>query len=182
MNILNDLVLSQSAYSAEIDVPLEKIDIADWLFNLPEAEYQRCCPPDHIAAGATTTDDGRLMSINVEMIGTGLVIQHYVADEATPTYCRMNSISDVFTAAGRTQVNVIWELIAEAIDGGRTRYTNRVTSHPTDVFMSFLKEHGQTFEQAAAARQAASGDHNRRETPLFAASIARKALGKEAGK
>ena len=46
--------------------------------------------------------------------------------------------------------------------------------------MSFLKEHGQTFEQAAAARQAASGDHNRRETPLFAASIGRKALSKGA--
>jgi hypothetical protein len=182
MKVLADKILSESAYSAEIEVPFEKIDIADWLFNLPEAEYQRCCPPDHISAGTTTTDDGRRMSINVEMIGTSLVVQHYVADEATPTYCRMNSISDVFTAVGRTQVNVVWELIAEAIAGGRTRYTNRVTSHPTDAFMSFLEEHGQTFEQAAAARQAASGDHNRRETPLFAASIARRALGKDAEK
>jgi hypothetical protein len=180
MKVLDDLILSQSAYAAEIDVALEKIDIADWLFSLQEAEYQRCCPPDHIAAGTTTTDDGRLMSINVEMIGAGLVIQHYVADEATPTYCRMNSISDVFAAAGRTQVNVIWELIAEPSEGGRTRYTNRVTSYPTDAFMRFLKEHGQTFEQAAAARQAASGDHNRRETPLFAASIGRRALSKGA--
>lgn len=178
MTILTDLMLSQSAYSAEIDVPFEKVDIADWLFTLPEAEYLRCCPPDHIAAGTTTTDDGRRMSINVEMIGTGLVIQHYVAEEATASYCRMNSISDVFTPAGRTQVNVVWELIAEVIDGGRTRYTNRVTSHPTDAFMDFIAAHGQTLEQAAAARQAAGGDHNRRETPLFAASIARRALGK----
>ncbi len=178
MKILSDKILSQSAFSAEIDVPFEKIDIAEWLFNLPEAEYLRCCPPDHIAAGTTTTDDGRRMSINVEMIGTGLVVQHYVADEATPFYCKMNSISDVFTAVGRTQVNVIWELIAEPIEGGRTRYTNRVTSHPTDVFMDFIKQHGQTFEQAAAARQGAGGVHNRRETPLFAASIGRKALSK----
>jgi hypothetical protein len=182
MTILTDLMLSQSAYSAEIDVPFEKVDIADWLFTLPEAEYLRCCPPDHIAAGTTTTDDGQRMSINVEMIGTGLVIQHYVAEEATASYCRMNSISDVFTPAGRTQVNVVWELIAEAIDGGRTRYTNRVTSHPTDAFMDFIAAHGQTFEQAAAARQAAGGDHNRRETPLFAASIARRALGRGTAK
>jgi hypothetical protein len=42
MKILLDQILSQSAYSSEIDVPIEKIDIADWLFNLPEAEYQRC--------------------------------------------------------------------------------------------------------------------------------------------
>lgn len=176
MKVLADKLLSQSAYSHDIDVPLETVDIADWLFNLAEAEYQRCCPPDHIAAGSTTTDDGRRMSINVEMIGTGLVVQHYVADEASPSYCRMNSISDVFTPSGeRTQVNVIWELIAEAIEGNRTRYTNRVTCHPTDAFMQFIAEHGQTFEQAAAARRAAGGDHNHRETPLFAESIARKA-------
>ncbi|MFG1320339.1 hypothetical protein [Xanthobacter autotrophicus] len=178
MNVLAEKILSQSAYTAEIDVPLAKVDISDWLFNLPEAEYLRCCPPDHIGSGITTTDDGRPMVINVEMIGTGLVIQHYVAEEATPSYCRMNSISDVFTAVGRTQVNVIWELIAEAIEGGRTRYTNRVTSHPTDVFMDFVAAHGQTFEQAAVARQEAGGDHNRRETPLFAASIARRAMAK----
>lgn len=120
-----DTILSESAYSAEIDVPLEKIDVADWLFSLPEAEYLRCCPPDHIAAGVTWTDDGRRMSINVEQIGSGLVVQHYVAEVAEPAHCRMNSISDVFTANGRTQVNVVWELIAEKIDDGRTRYTNK---------------------------------------------------------
>lgn len=182
MQVLTDKILSQAAFSAEIDVPLASIDIGEWLFSLPEAEYQRCCPPDHIAAGVTTTDDGRRMSINVEMIGTGLVVQHYIAEEVTPSYCRMNSISDVFTPAGRTQVNVIWELIGEAIEGGRTRYTNRVTSHPTDAFMRFIAEHGQTFEQAAAARQAAGGDHNRRETPLFAASIARRAAARQQNK
>ncbi|CVI23752.1 MULTISPECIES: hypothetical protein [Rhizobium/Agrobacterium group] len=173
-----DTILSQSAYSAEIDIPLERIDIADWLFNLPEAEYLRCCPPDHIAAGVTWTDDGRRMSINVEQIGSGLVVQHYVAEAAEPTYCRMNSISDVFTASGRTQVNVVWELIAEKIDDGRTRYTNKVTAHPTDAFMKFIEDHGVAYEDAAAARQAAGGDHNSRETPLFAASIARRALSK----
>lgn len=182
MKILTDKILSQSAYTAEIDVPFEKVDIAEWLFSLPEAEYLRCCPPDHIGSGVTTTDDGRRMVINVEMIGTGLVIQHYIAEEATANYCRMNSISDVFTPVGRTQVNVLWELIAEEIEGGRTRYTNRVTSRPTDVFMDFLAAHGQAFEQAAVARQEAGGDHNRRETPLFAASIGRRALVRAAAK
>lgn len=179
MKATKNSILSKSAFSAEIDVPIEKIDIADWLFNLPEAEYQRCCPPDHIACGNTVTDDGRRMMINVEMIGTGLVVQHYVAEEATATYCRMNSISDVFTSAGRTQVNVIWELAAEGSEGGRTRYTNSVTAYPTDAFMEFIAAHGISYEDAAAARQAAGGDHNHRETPLFAASIARRALGND---
>lgn len=44
--------------------------------------------------------------------------------------------------------------------------------------MTFIQEHGVTYEDAAAARQAAGGDHNSRETPLFAASIARRALSK----
>jgi hypothetical protein len=102
-------------------------------------------------------------------------VQHYIAEEVTPTYCRMNSISDVFTANGRTQVNVVWELIAEDAGNGRTLYTNKVTAHPTEAFMAFIAEHGINYEDAAAARQAAGGDHNRRETPLFAESIARRA-------
>jgi hypothetical protein len=47
-------------------------------FHLPEAEYQHCCPPDDIAAGTTSTDNGRRMSINVEMIGETLMIQHAI--------------------------------------------------------------------------------------------------------
>ena len=46
---------------------------------------------------------------------------------------------------------------------------------PDWLFIDFIAEHGQSFEDAAAARQVASSDHNRRETPLFAESIARAA-------
>jgi hypothetical protein len=67
--ILSDKILSSSAFSHIIAVPIEKIDIADWLFNLPEAEYQRCCTPDHISCGVTCTNDGIRMSINVKMVG-----------------------------------------------------------------------------------------------------------------
>jgi hypothetical protein len=35
------------------------------------------------------------------------------------------------------------------------------------------------FEEAAAARQHDGGDYNRRETPLFAASIERQALARK---
>lgn len=173
--IRTDLILSKSAFSHVVDVDASKIDIAKWLFDLPDAEYQRCAPPDHIGAGATWTDDGRRMSINVEMIGTGLVVQHYVAEVAGPLYCKMVSISDVFTPHGRTKVQVIWELRAKGLPDGKTEYTNSVISHPTDEFLAFIDKNGMTFEQAAQARQEASGDHNRRETPLFAESIARAA-------
>ena len=175
---MTDRILSQSSFSHLIDVPIEFIDIADWLFNLPEAEYQRCCPPDHIAAGATSTDNGRRMSINVEMIGETLMIQHYISEITEPHLCRMVSLSDAFTPNGRTRVQVLWELSVKPINSTLCEYTNSVTATPTKEFLDFIKKHGISFEQAAVARQAAGGDHNRRETPLFAASIARRALAR----
>ena len=173
--VLTDKILSQAAFMATIDAPIGKIDIADWLRTLPDREYQRCAPPDHKAAGYTTTDDGRPMSINVEMIGTGLVVQHYAYETAGKEHCHMVSISDVLTPSGWTTVQVIWDLKADPIDDKTSKYTNTVTTHPTAEFMDFIARHGQTFEEAATTRQAASGDHCRRETPLFAASIARHA-------
>jgi len=90
----------------------------------------------------------------------------------------MVSISDAFTPNGRTKVQVIWDLSVKRIDADTCEYTNRVVAHPTEEFMAFLKEHNINFEDAAAARQRDGCDHNRRETPLFAESIKRKALAK----
>ena len=174
--IRTDLLLSQSAFRQTVKAPIYRVDIATWLFHLPEAEYQRCCIPDHIAAGYTSSDDGRPMSINVEMIGSGLVIQHYVGEITEKRYCKMVSTSDVFSADGRSRVQVIWELRMEAADRERCEYTNTVTAHPTEEFLDFIKTHGIPFEQASRDRQAAFGDHNRRETPHFAESIARAAV------
>jgi thiaminase len=115
------------------------------------------------------------MSINVEMIGTGLVVQHYVAELHEKDHCHMVSTSDVLTPHGWTTVQVVWDLKADPIDDKTSRYTNTVTSYPTAEFMEFIARHGQTFEEAASARQASSSDHCRRETPLYAASIGRYA-------
>jgi hypothetical protein len=172
----DDKILTQSAYSAVIHAPIYQVDIADWLLNLPDAEYQRCAPPDHIAVGSTTTDEGRPMSINVEQIGTSLMIQHYVGEITEKRHCRMVSHSDVYTPAGRTKIQVIWDLSVKPIDDQHCEYTNSVRGLATPEFLTFIAEHGITFEQAAAARQAASADHNSRETPLYANSIERKAL------
>jgi uncharacterized protein YndB with AHSA1/START domain len=177
--VLTDRKLSESAYEHVIDVPFEQVDIAGWLFSLPNAEYERCCAPDHIACGYTTTDDGRPMSINVERIGGALIIQQYVAQVHRPDRCEMVSISDVFPpTGGHTKTQVNWTLSVEDLGDGRSTYTNSVVAYATQDFIDFLAETGGTFEAAAAARQASSGDHNRRETPLFAESIARWSLAK----
>jgi hypothetical protein len=174
--ILTDKLLSSSAYSHVMNVPVAQVDIAAWLFALPEPEYQRCCPPDHITCASTTNDAGQQMSINVEMIGQTLMIQHYVAETATPALCRMVATSDAFSANGRTRVQVIWTLSAKTIDDKTCEYTNSVVAHPTQEFMDFIAKHNISFEEAAAGRQRDGGDHNRRETPLFAASIERAAM------
>ena len=121
-DILTDMVLVESKKTAAIHAPVERVDIADWLLHLPDAEYQRCAPPDHIAAGTTTTDDGRPMSINVEVIGGTLMVQHYVAEVLEPHHCRMMSLSDVQTPAGWTKIQVIWDLSVTALDSASCRY------------------------------------------------------------
>lgn len=178
--VRDDLVLSHAVVTAEVEANFDRVDIAQWLKTLPTHEYQRCAPGDHKAAGYTVDDDGTPMSINVEMIGTGLVIQQYRFEVAEAHYCKMVSLSDILTPpAGWTTTQVIWELRMEQLDGERCRYTNTVTSHPpTEDFLTFIAENGQTFDEAAQARQEASGRHCRVETPLYAESIARRATAR----
>lgn len=173
----NDRTLSLSTVTHIINAPLEKVDIADWLFNLPDAEYQRCSPA-HIAAGHTTSDDGHPMSINVETIGEALMVQHFVAEVWEPHFCRLNSISDAITMKGRTKVHLVWELSAKKIDDHTCEYSNHIHATTTDGFLAFIEKNGLTFEQARAARQQASDSHNREETPNFAKSIERRSLSR----
>lgn len=167
--------LSHSVVKAVINAPIEKVNIADWLFNLPDAEYQKCSV-NHIAAGVSSTYDGQPVSINVETIGDALIIQHYVPTVHRPDYCRMLSVSDTITKNGRSKVQVLWELKVTAIDENTCEYTNEIHATATPEFLEFIKEHGVSLAQAAAARQTASDIHNHEETPLFASSIEKKAL------
>jgi hypothetical protein len=171
--------LSNSTVTAIMHVPLEKVNIADWLLTLRDAEYQRCSHA-HIAAGTSTTEDGKTMSINVETIGDALIVQHYVAEVKEPALCRMVSISDAIKN-GYTTVKVEWTLSARKIDDETTEYTNHIHDSATDEFIAFIQEHGITIEQAAAARQIVSDAHNREETRNFAASIERHALKRSPG-
>lgn len=132
--------------------------------------------PAHVAAGFTTARDGKRMSINVEVIGGSLMVQHYVEKLGRKDRLVLESVSDVFTPSGRTTLNITWELSAKAIDGGRSEFTNHVRSIATKEFITFLDRQGIPFDVFAAQRQPVSIAHNKQETPLFAASIERAAL------
>ncbi len=170
-----DRTLSLSTVTAVINAPFEKVNIADWLFNLPDDEYQRCSHA-HIAAGTTTTDDGIPMSLNVETIGDALMVQHYVGEIRERSRCVMVSISDAITAAGRNKIKVVWELSVAKIDEKTCEYRNHIHASATDEFLEFLEQQNIPFEQAREARQQASDVHNREETPNFAKSLERLAL------
>src|ERR1700677_1362046 len=132
----SDRRLSNSTVSAIMHVPLERVNIADWLLTLPDAEYQRCSHA-HIAAGTSTTDNGRTMSINVETIGDAPRGEHNVAEVKEPALCRMVSISDSINKNGRTKVKVEWTLGARKLDDQTTEYTNHIHASATDDFIAF---------------------------------------------
>lgn len=165
--IRDDLVLSHAIVTADVIAPFAHVDIKQWLKTLPTHEHQRRAPGDHKAAGYSTR-----MSINVEVIGTGLALQQYRFEVATPHYCKMVSISGVYPPAGWTATQVIWELSIEQLEGDELRYTNTLTSHPTEDFLTIILGSGQMFEDAAATRQRALSEHCLLETPHYAQSIA----------
>lgn len=114
------------------------MDIAGRLFNLPDAESQRCSPV-HIAAGHTTSDDGRPMSINIETIGEAIMVQHFVGEELKPHFCRLSSISDAINAKGRTKVHLLWELSVKKIDDNTCEYSNHIHATATEEFLVFIE-------------------------------------------
>lgn len=177
---MEDNVIVDSSFKALINAPIEAIDIPAWCFSLPDKEYQGCSPA-HVAAGATTAPDGRRMSINVEVIGGTPMVQHYVEKLAEPHHLVLESVSDLFTAAGRTTMVVMWELSVTRIDDQRCEFTNHVRTWPTEEFNAYLDRQGIPFEVFRAQRQPFSLAHNAGETPLFAASLERYALRQAAG-
>jgi hypothetical protein len=170
-------ILVESSFSATINAPIERIDLPEWCFSLPEAEYQSCSPA-HCSAGVTTAPDGRRMSINVEILGGSPMVQHYEEDISKPDHLRLVSDSDVFTPTGRIKVGVVWDLQVKKIDDNTCEFTNTVRSTGTPGLMETLAHQGIPWEVFRAARKPVSEAHNRQETPLFAKSIEKHALRK----
>jgi hypothetical protein len=72
-----------------IDHAVTCIDLAGWLQNLSDRDYQ-ACSRSHRAAGVSR-EDGTFGSINVEAIGGHLLVQHYLAVRADRDHVVMHS-------------------------------------------------------------------------------------------
>jgi hypothetical protein len=70
------------------------------------------------------------MSINVEILGGGLMVQHYIEEIGQPDHLRLVSNSDVFTPTGRTKIGVIRDLSVRTIDDKRMSSQIRLTALP----------------------------------------------------
>ena len=116
------------------------------------------------------------MSINVEILGGRLMVQHYVEDVARPEHLRLVSTSDVFTPTGRTKIGVIWDLAARKIDDRACEFTNTVQTCATPELLDFLGSQGIPLDVFRGAHKPLAEAHNLQETPMFAKSIERHAL------
>jgi hypothetical protein len=70
---------------------------------------------------------------------------------------------------------VIWTLSVKRLDDKSCEYTSSVVAHPDCGLHEIHRRAQGELRGAATGRQRDGGDHNRRATPLFAASIERKA-------
>ena len=172
---LLDSGVAESSFTVLIEAPIENVDIPAWCYSLSDAEYQTCSPA-HIAAGATTTPDGRRMSINVENIGGSVMVQHYVEEIGQADHLRLVSHSDLFTPSGRTKLDVVWDLRVKKLDGTTCEFTNSVQSFAPPEMIDFIASQGIPLEIFRAGRGPITEAHNRQETPMFAKSIERHAL------
>jgi hypothetical protein len=65
-----------------------------------------------------------VMTINVEIIGGSLMVQHYIVEISQCNHLRLVSDSDVFTPTGRTKMGVMWGLRVKKIDDKTSEFTN----------------------------------------------------------
>jgi hypothetical protein len=172
--VRDDLVLSRAIVTADVSAPFAHANIEQWLKTQQALEYQQRPAGQNKNAGYSD-----VMSINAEVIGTGIVIEQYRMEVGTPHYCKMVSVPDAFPSSVWATTRVIWELSIEQLEGDELRFTNTVTSHPTEDFLTIIFGSGQTFEDAAAACKRALGERCLLETPYYAQCIAAFASARE---
>ena len=152
-----------------IDQPVDRIDLAQWLYTMTDREYQACSRA-HRAAG-TFREGGTFGMVNVESIGGHLLVQHYFANKAAANHVLMHStnsrvyIMHVLPAT----IEVIWTLGVEPRDSQSAEFTCTVEAR-MPAPLRFLATLGLL---PLFLRW-----HVEEETIKFAADIARKATGK----
>jgi hypothetical protein len=104
-------VLADVVSESVIDRPIESLDLAHWVFQMSDRDYQRCAR-GHIACGSSPLPGGTRASINVESVGGHLLVQHYEPEVFEPHHIRMVSHASemwIFRLVASC-VRVIWDV------------------------------------------------------------------------
>jgi len=151
-----------------IDHAATNVDLSDWLQNLSDRDYQGCSG-SHRAAGVFR-ENGTFGSINVEVIGGHLLVQHYLAVRADPDHVVMHSTETrvYLLHLIPVTIEVIWTLQVEPRGTDSAVFRCTVETRMTPVL---------TFVATLAALPYFLRRHVTEETPLFASDLARKIAG-----
>ncbi|MBC7934083.1 MAG: hypothetical protein H7Y86_01810 [Rhizobacter sp.] len=169
-------ILAESTAISVINVPAEKINLTEWLFTLKEEEYQACSPA-HIACGTSISKDGKRLSINVELVGDSLLVQHYMEEIGEKDHCLVYSLADSISSAGNARLGVTWELKVKKLSGTFCELSNHVVVSLTPEFSALLTKANITdLTPIKNSMQQNLEMHNKEETPLFANDMEAKAL------
>ncbi|CQD09459.1 hypothetical protein BN1232_01723 [Mycobacterium lentiflavum] len=153
------------SHQAVIHAPADEVDLEQWLFSLSDSDYQAAAH-GHRAAG-TFTEGGRRGSVNVEAIGSLLMIQHYLEREAGPARVEMLSERSQAYLFHLIPVHVLVRWIMTA-----TPQTANTTTFACDVEIEMpfiLRLAGVLIGNPFFVRK-----HVEEETPGFVADIERK--------
>jgi hypothetical protein len=104
-------VLADVVSEADIAAPIGDLDLSYWVYAMGDRDYQQCAR-GHLACGSSPLPGGARSSINVEIVGGHMLVQHYEPELLEPHHIRMVShasnmwIFRLFPA----RVRVIWEI------------------------------------------------------------------------
>lgn len=158
-------VLADVVSEAEIPLAATELDLGKWVYAMGDREYQRCAR-GHIAAGSSPLPGGARASINVEIVGGHLLVQHYEPELLTPHHIRMVSHASnmwIFRLVP-ARVRVIWEITLVPVSNDRCTFRDHIrVEHGSRVlwFLSKLALINWVVQQ-----------HDDEETPHFAACCA----------
>jgi hypothetical protein len=176
----NAPILVQSSSTAIIHVPVETIDIPSWLFALTDEEYQQCSAA-HVAGATTQAPDGKRISINVELVGPGLMVQHWTEEISEKQHSHLVSISDMFVQGERAAVQLTWDMTVRSLSESSCEFTDTITLFETPDYLAFVEKSGVPAAQMKEGVRQAIDAHNADETPNFAKNIEKKALSTDLG-
>lgn len=159
-----------SVCKASINMPVQELDLSDWIFHMSDKEYQ-ACSKGHIAAGTSIHTDGTQTSVNVETLGGNLLVQHYVPEIAEADHLKLVSQTDLWLfRVWYVRVKVTWELRLAPTSETTCEFQNSVMVEHKSIIMKILS--------ALALGGVFLKLHNREETPLFAENLAHRSTQK----